>query len=92
MILCRKNIKASCWGLGNSLDFYSVYFRPFFSVLGESRFQIFAYLHSLGIVNASAINRALFVTINAVEIFVEKHYMEQIEPLRAGNKFPELTR
>jgi hypothetical protein len=36
--------------------------------------------------------RALFITINAVEIFVEKHYMEQIEPLRAGKKFPELTR
>jgi ubiquinone biosynthesis monooxygenase Coq7 len=36
--------------------------------------------------------RALFITINAVEIFVENHYMEQIEPLRAGKKFPELTR
>ena len=45
---------------------------------------------SLGFAPALVSDRALFVTVEAVETFVEEHYHEQIHPLREHGRCPEL--
>ena len=45
---------------------------------------------SLGFAPALMSDRSLFLTVQAVETFVEEHYHEQIAPLRAHGRCPEL--
>jgi ubiquinone biosynthesis monooxygenase Coq7 len=52
------------------------------------RFSGFA----LGFLPAAVSPRALFVTVEAVETFVEQHYQSQIKPLRDEGLAPELVR
>lgn len=47
---------------------------------------------ALGFLPAAVSPRALFVTVEAVEIFVEQHYQSQIGPLRNEGLAPELVR
>lgn len=47
---------------------------------------------TLGFIPALLSDRALFLTVQAVESFVEVHYNEQIEPLREHGRCPELVR
>eukprot|EP01063_Lacrimia_lanifica_P015794 TRINITY_DN22461_c0_g1_i1.p1 TRINITY_DN22461_c0_g1~~TRINITY_DN22461_c0_g1_i1.p1 ORF type:complete len:253 (+),score=76.78 TRINITY_DN22461_c0_g1_i1:49-807(+) len=46
----------------------------------------------LGVVPTLLGPEALFATVEAVETFVEEHYMQQIAPLEADGSCPELTR
>ena len=46
---------------------------------------------SLGFLPALVSDRALFVTVEAVESFVEEHYGEQIAPLLVHGRCPELV-
>ena len=46
---------------------------------------------TLGLAPALVSDRALFLTVEAVETFVEAHYHEQIEPLRLHGRCPELV-
>ena len=45
---------------------------------------------ALGFAPALVSDRALFLTVEAVETFVEEHYGEQIGPLRASGRCPQL--
>jgi len=47
---------------------------------------------ALGFAPACVSPRALFVTVEAVETFVEEHYLAQITPLRLEGRAPELAR
>jgi ubiquinone biosynthesis monooxygenase Coq7 len=47
---------------------------------------------SLGFLPAAVSPRALFVTVEAVETFVEQHYQSQIGPLQSEGSAPELVR
>lgn len=46
---------------------------------------------ALGFAPAIVSDRALFLTVQAVETFVEVHYHEQIEPLREHGRCPQLV-
>lgn len=46
---------------------------------------------TLGFAPAMVSDRALFLTVEAVETFVEEHYQDQIVPLREHGRCPELV-
>ena len=46
---------------------------------------------SLGFAPALFSDRALFLTVEAVETFVEVHYQEQIKPLKQEGRCPQLV-
>uniref|UniRef100_A0A7S3G368 Ubiquinone biosynthesis protein COQ7 n=1 Tax=Palpitomonas bilix TaxID=652834 RepID=A0A7S3G368_9EUKA len=47
---------------------------------------------TLGALPSLISDRALFITIDAVESFVEEHYNEQINPLKKSGKYPAIRK